>query len=121
MVRRAVSYTHLDVYKRQVYTSDYKGLFTFINSRAAELTGYSPQELLGKHFTSIIAADWQERASNFYFHQFKEKIPSTLFEFQIVTKYGQIKWVEQTVVLILDGERVGDFHCIVRDLSLIHI
>jgi len=101
-----------------VYTSDYQGLFTFINSRAAELTGYSPQELLGKHFSSIITPEWQERARDFYFKQFKEKMPSTLFEFQIVTKYGQIKWVEQTVVLILDGERVGDFHCIVRDISI---
>jgi PAS domain S-box-containing protein len=101
-----------------VYTCNYKGDFTFINSRATELCGYKPEELMGKHFTFIIAPGWIEKATQFYHKQFTDRILSTLFEFEIVTKDGQKKWVEQTVVLISEGERVGDFHCIVRDIGL---
>lgn len=101
-----------------VYTNDYKGIFTFVNSRAKELTGYTQEELLGKHFTGIIAPEWIEKAKQFYYKQFTDRIPTTLFEFQIITKQGQKKWVEQTVVLMPENKMVGEFHCIVRNIEL---
>jgi PAS domain S-box-containing protein len=100
-----------------VFTNNYQGIFTFINSRASELTGYKPEELIGKHFSSIIAPEWIDSAKAFYYNQFKKRIATTLFEFQVITKDGKRKWVEQTVVLISRGEEVGDFHCIVRDIT----
>jgi PAS domain S-box-containing protein len=100
-----------------VYTSDYKGEFTFINARARELTGYPAEELVGKPFTSIIAPEWIEPAQKFYFKQFNDRVSTTLFEFQILTKQGQRKWVEQTVVLISREDLVDQFHCIVRDIT----
>lgn len=100
-----------------VYTNDHKGIFTFINSRAKELTGYIPEELVGKHFTSIISPEWIEPVTQFYYKQFTERVHTTLFEFQIITKQGQKKWVEQTVVLMPENRKVGEFHCIVRDIE----
>src|SRR6185437_4799193 len=101
-----------------VYTNDYKGNFTFINARAKHLTGFIPEELIGKHFTSIIAPEWIDTAKQFYYNQFKNKSAATLFEFQIITKEGERKWVEQTVVLISREDMVDQFHCIVRDISM---
>jgi PAS domain S-box-containing protein len=39
-----------------VYTIDPDGLFTFVNDTVTEL-GYSPEELIGKHFSTIIYPD----------------------------------------------------------------
>lgn len=101
-----------------VFTSNYKGIFTFVNHRCKELTGYEPDELLGKPFTSLIVPEMVNGVTEFYLSQFKDRVHETILEFQIRDKGGKRKWVEQTVVLISDGNKVSDFQCIVRDISV---
>jgi PAS domain S-box-containing protein len=100
-----------------VFSSDYAGNFTFINSRLLALTGYTSDELIGKHFTYLVHTDAMERVQQFYYHQFKNRIPETRYEFPVVTKQGVIKWVEQNVVLISKGDMVEGFQCVVRDIT----
>ncbi len=100
-----------------VYSSDYKGNFKILNPRVTDLTGYKPEELTGKHYSSIIAPLWRDEVTQHYFYQFKNKLEETLKEFQIVTKSGNLKWVEQKVVMMLEGDIVVEFQCSVRDIS----
>ena len=101
-----------------VFTCDYQGNFTFVNHRAADLTGYDASELLGKSFISIIAPEMVNGVREFYAEQFKDKLHETILEFQITKKDGSKKWVEQTVALISEGGRITDFHGIVRDINV---
>lgn len=101
-----------------IYSSDYKGNFTFINARLRSLTGYSNEELIGKHFTFLVHPEWMQKVQEFYMHQFKNKISETRFEFPIHTKKGKMKWVEQNVVLLQNGNRVEGFQCVVRDITV---
>lgn len=100
-----------------VFSSDYAGNFTFINARLLSLTGYASEELIGKHFTFLVHTDYMERVQQFYYHQFKNRIPETRYEFPVVTKQGVVKWVEQNVVLISKGDMVEGFQCVVRDIT----
>jgi PAS domain S-box-containing protein len=100
-----------------IYSSDFSGRFTFINARLGSLTGYTIDELLGKHFTFLVHPDWADKVKEFYFHQFHNRVYETRFEFPILTKQGQTKWVEQNVVMITKGKMVDGFQCVVRDIT----
>jgi len=101
-----------------VFRCDYNGHFTFVNHRALQLTGYTEEELIGKHFTFLVVPEMGEKVGMFYKNQFKELTRETILEFKVACKDGSTKWVEQTVVMIKNGEKIEGFQCIVRDVSI---
>lgn len=100
-----------------VYTSDYNGYFTYINPMSKKLTGYTESELIGKRFLEVIAPEWRETVAKFYKEQFDNRIYETLFSFPIITKSGEKKWIEQTVIQQKIGDRVMGHQAIVRDIT----
>jgi PAS domain S-box-containing protein len=100
-----------------VHTTDFKGYFTYINPACKKLTGYTQDELIGKHFSELVAPDWKDRVAEFYLNQFKNKIDETLFSFPILTKSREQKWVEQTVMQLREGNRITGHKSIMRDIT----
>ena len=100
-----------------IYSSDHAGKFTFINSRLESLAGYTIDELIGKDFNFLVHPDWIGKVKEFYELQFKNRIYETRYEFPIITKQGEKKWVEQNVVLVSNGKMVEGFQCVVRDIT----
>ncbi len=100
-----------------IYTSDEHGYFTYINPACEKLIGYKQNEMLGKHFSEIVADGWKERVTEFYLNQFKNGIDETLFSFPIITKSGTEKWIEQTVIQLRDGNHITGHRSIVRDIT----
>ncbi|WP_081897799.1 PAS domain S-box protein [Flavobacterium sp. 83] len=100
-----------------VHTSDYKGYFTYINPACKKLTGYSQEELIGKHFSELVAPEWKDRVAEFYLNQFKNKIDETEFTFPILTKSREQKWVEQTVMQLREGNTITGHKSILRDIT----
>lgn len=100
-----------------MFTTDANGNMLFISSKASQLTGYSVDELTGKHFSILVDPDWVETITFNYVEQFKNKAEETLIEFPIITKNKETKWVEQSAVLIHDKDKLIGFQCIVRDIS----
>lgn len=100
-----------------VYSSDYKGNFTYINPMSEKVTGYMENELIGKHFSEFIDPEWKDKVAEFYKEQFDNKIRETLFSFPIITKTGEKKWVEQTVIQQRDGDKITGHQAIVRDIT----
>ncbi|MFQ6073524.1 MAG: cache domain-containing protein, partial [Methanosarcinales archaeon] len=41
-----------------IYTVDLKGNFNLLNKKAEEITGYRREELIGKHFTEVLAPEY---------------------------------------------------------------
>ncbi len=100
-----------------VYSTNYKGEFVYLNPRVKNLTGYTNTELVGKHYLELVHPDQRKAIEEFYYNQFQNRVVETVKDFRIVCKGGEIKWVEQTVRLISEGDRVKGFQCIVRDVN----
>lgn len=110
---RLAEETELILFKSQV-----DGTFTSVSKRAADMTGYTSAELIGKHYSLFLDEDTWKRLEEFYMNQVKTGDDYTFQEFEIITKSGAKKWVEQLATLIYgeDG-RVKEFQCIVRDID----
>lgn len=54
-----------------IYMLDKKGKFAFVNDKVMELLGYHPDELIGKHYSSIVSSDDLPQA-NYIFSQNNE-------------------------------------------------
>jgi PAS domain S-box-containing protein len=100
-----------------LYTSDPYGYFTYINPRVTNLIEYTSEELIGKHFSVLIAPAWKEKVEQAYAHQFNNRIQETTMEFLILTKSGKEKWVEQIVIMQSVKDDILGFQCIVHDIT----
>jgi PAS domain S-box-containing protein len=100
-----------------VCTFNLRGALTFTSSRIETLSGYSKQELLNKHYSTIIAPEWKDRVHQIFKEQLKNKKRETLVELQVITKKGEKKWVEIKAVLISGNAETAGLLCICRDIN----
>ncbi len=100
-----------------MYTTSLNGVITFASSKASHLTGYSINEIIAMQFTEFIAEEWIEIVKAKYKNQVKNDISETVFEFCIRTKQGDLKWVEQSAVLLKENGVPSGFQCITKDIS----
>jgi PAS domain S-box-containing protein len=100
-----------------IYKADQTGHFTFFNPIAVKTTEYPPEDLLGRHYLDLIHPDYRKVTEEFYTSQFKERLPSTYYEFPIITKNGKQIWLGQRVQLVLENGRILGFHAVARDIT----
>ena len=85
-----------------------EGNFIYANEAARELTGYTPDELIGKPVWSLVRSDFQgamrERIAA------REKggaLDSGRYELPIVTKQGEERWIDlHAIARLMDGQRM---------------
>ncbi|MDI9340483.1 MAG: PAS domain S-box protein [Sediminibacterium sp.] len=103
-----------------IYTCDKDGKFDFMNASAERVTGFKPDEFIGKHFSFIVHPEERKRVQLFYYKQMTEKTPKTYFEFRLLGRDDQTIHVSQIVNLIMDeAGNLNGFQSIVRDISFI--
>ena len=100
-----------------IYYCDPTGHFTYVNPAAERVMRFSQQELLGRHFLSLIRDDYREAAKKIYLTQMSDGTPNTYFEFPALTKDGEAVWIGQHVQLVFDGTKVAAVHAIARDIT----
>jgi PAS domain S-box-containing protein len=100
-----------------IYMVDVNGICTYVNASVQRLFGYAPKEVIGHFFTEFVHPDWRERVFQFYIDQFRNLDKETVFEFPAVTRDGEVKWVEQIVILQAEGKWVTGFSGFVRDIT----
>ncbi|MEM9023670.1 MAG: ATP-binding protein, partial [Bacteroidota bacterium] len=100
-----------------IYQVNGRGFFTYVNPVAIRVAGYSEQELIGRHFSELIARDYQHRAIEFYREQARKQVPGTYFEFPLVAKDGTMVWIGQNVRLQREGQKVIGFFAVARDIT----
>lgn len=99
------------------YTADIHGNFTFISKQVEMLTGYTPEEMVGKHFSVLIPPEWIPQVAEKYRQQFVSRTRETNLIFPIQFKNDGIRWVEQDVILLEKDGRVQGFQCVVKDIT----
>lgn len=100
-----------------IYKLDAKGRFTFVNDATARFFNVTAESLLGLYFTDLIREDYRERVYNFYLDQFERKLPSTYFEFPVVSKSGKDCWVGQSVEALTTDDEIVEFLAVSNDVT----
>jgi PAS domain S-box-containing protein len=100
-----------------IYRTDVEGNFTLVNPAASRIMKWSSDELVGRHYLTLIRPDFQAAARDFYLKQVTEGIPSTYFDFPAITADGQEVWIGQHVQLITEHGRLVGCQAVARDIS----
>ncbi|MBV8717380.1 MAG: PAS domain S-box protein [Chloroflexi bacterium] len=110
---------HLVEHARDIiYRTDGRGRFTFANPVATQVTGYTSEEILGRHYLELIHSDFRREAARFYRRQVRDRVVSTYYEFPCARSDGELLWLGQHVQMVVDdgGTLVG-FEAIARDIT----
>jgi PAS domain S-box-containing protein len=100
-----------------IYYCDPRGYFTYVNPTAARVMKYSDDELLGRHFLTLIRPHYREQAGKVYSAQLADGTPNTYFEFPAVSKEGETIWIGQHVQIVYDAGAIVAIHAIARDIT----
>ncbi len=100
-----------------MYTTDKEGIVTFVNNKVLALTGYQPEELVGKPYHSLIDKSCSDEVRKFYTDQLTQQIAATYLEFRIHTRTGEVKWVEQSAQLLIDDGEIEGLQCMAKDIT----
>ena len=116
--RRNRSYEYIvENVQEIIYRSDLNGFFTFVNKQTVITTGYSREELIGMHYSQVVHKDCIEQTANYFRKQFAPEAQSTLHDVKLVTKSGEIIWIEQTVQKLLKDNKIVGFQSVVRNVT----
>jgi PAS domain S-box-containing protein len=102
--------------KDAFYVHDMNGVYTSVNRAAEKLSGYSREQIIGKHYSEFMTAQHAHNVQR----QLQKKLESageTTYEIEMITKKGKSVAVEISSRLIFEGGvPVGVQGC-VRDIS----
>lgn len=102
--------------KDAIYVHDMSGQYTSINRAAERLSGYTREELIGKHFSSLVTPQYARHVREQLCRRLEAAGEST-YELELITKQGLRIPVEISSRLIIEnGLPVGVQGCF-RDIS----
>jgi PAS domain S-box-containing protein len=81
------------------------------------ISGYSQEELVGKHYAALIKPDMRDAAVNFFGRQFVKRLANTYYEFPVITKDGRELWIGQNTQLLLEKDQIVGFQAVARDIT----
>jgi PAS domain S-box-containing protein len=81
-----------------------EGVLTFLNSKAIDYTGYPAEEIIGTRTGDLVHPDDVAKQSR-NAHDMLNGLRKTPYEFRIVTKQGETRWIMETVVPFVYKDR----------------
>ncbi|HVT85031.1 MAG TPA: PAS domain S-box protein [Chitinophagaceae bacterium] len=100
-----------------VVLADLKGNISFVNKRVKNCTGFEPEEIIGKHFSTLVDKAWVPIINNNFRRQIQTKEFELQIEFPLNVKSGEPIWVEQSSTVISEDDKPIGFQCILKDIT----
>ncbi len=98
-------------------TTDLNGHITYVNKRITAFTGFQHSEMIGRHFSSVVDAEWVQTITEKLKKQFQLRQEGSDITYPLSVKSGNRIWVEQSSVILMEnGEPLG-FQCIIKDIT----
>ncbi|MBJ6116594.1 PAS domain S-box protein [Pontibacter sp. BT310] len=112
---KALFFNHPDL----VFTMNEIGLINESNDSVSRISGYFPQEAIGKHFTHYIAPSHLQEAMQ----AFRKVISggAHTFSTRIINKNEELLDLCVTLVPVWLGNRITAVHCIAKDITQIKL
>ena len=90
--------------KTAVYTFSLEGKFTYVNPAMLEITGYTEEELFNMNFFDIVHPLFKDMVMKTGFSRLKGEDVISNYEFKIIRKKGEERWVEvSNVKTVING------------------
>ena len=102
--------------KDAIYVHDMSGRYTSINRAAEKLSGYTREELIGRHFSSLVTPQYARHIREQLCRKLEASGEST-YELELITKEGQRIPVEVSSRLIFEDRLPIGVQGCVRDIS----
>ena len=103
-----------------IYETDSNGKYTFINKYSEKISGYKPNELLGRYYHEFIRADYKEQVIAFYCKPEKSKTSFETLVFPIINKNEQTTWLSHNVSIKRNEfDKIIGYTVIARDITLL--
>jgi PAS domain S-box-containing protein len=99
-----------------IFTVDTQGKFTFVNKNVKKFLGFTPDELIGRHFIETLPLESKEKALRFFGKGMKGEAGHT-YELAINKKGGGIAIGELSMTTLFDDGRVVGRLGIARDIT----
>ncbi len=99
---RSLVETTLDL----VWELDSNARFTYVNNEIKNLLGYEAKDVIGQSFTTLLAKQDIQSATNIFKNLSIHKKPIDIFEFRLIHKNGQEMVFEINAVPVLDSDGV---------------
>lgn len=100
-----------------IYRTDANGHLIFVNPTCIETLGFSEEELVGRHYLSLVKQDFREATEKHYLRQLVKKIPNAYLDVPVIAKDGREIWLGQNTQLVLEQGRTVGFQAIARDIT----
>jgi diguanylate cyclase (GGDEF)-like protein/PAS domain S-box-containing protein len=100
-----------------IYRTDERGNLIFVNPTCVDALGFSEEELVGRHYLSLVKEEAREATEKYYVRQLVKKIPNAYLEIPVITRDGREIWLGQNSQLVLEQGRVVGFQAIARDIT----
>ncbi len=100
-----------------IYRTDDRGTLMFVNPTCVEILGFSEEELVGRHYLSLVKEEAREATERFYVRQLIKKIPNAYLEIPVISQDRSEIWLGQNSQLVLEQGRVVGFQAIARDIT----
>jgi PAS domain S-box-containing protein len=100
-----------------IWSADVNGTITYLSETIEHLSGWRPEELVGKHFSTLVHPSSGERLTEAWAEVVDERQPERVTRFYLRHRDGHAIPAETTgIPEIVDGRTVGA-HGAVRDIS----
>jgi PAS domain S-box-containing protein len=99
-----------------IYVHDLTGRYTLVNRAAEELSGYSREEILGKHYSNFVAPRHLKEARENFCRKLDVPLETT-YEAEVVCKNGTRVQVEVSSRMIYENGVAVGVQGTVRDIS----
>jgi diguanylate cyclase (GGDEF)-like protein/PAS domain S-box-containing protein len=81
--------------------------FRYVNAAAAELSGYTPEELLRLSFFDLVHPEFRERVKERGLARQRGEAAPSRYEFKVLTKSGEERWLDFSSTVIEFGGRTA--------------
>lgn len=98
-------------------TTDLNGNITYINKRITAFTGFSREEIIGKHYSSLVEQEWSQRIEDDFKKHFQIKEYEWNVEYPLKVKSGEIIWVEQSSTVLFEDAHAIGFQSILKNVT----
>lgn len=107
-----------------IYQCDIDGHFTFLNDISYTKLGYSKEDLIGLHPSTIVPEKYKQDVILFYEEHFKKRKTTSYLQFPVLKKDGSTIWLGQYVTTLFSAgsnSNISGYIALARDITELRI